>query len=61
MDESIEETADKLALRLNEFGDFNIFKDSQSSFFMEFYYIEADIVPSQTVEDLIEMVTKSDA
>ena len=50
--------ADKLAHRFNDFGDFNIFKDSQSSFYMEFYFIEPDTVPSQTVEDMIKIMTK---
>ena len=48
--------ADKLAQRFNDFGDFNIFKDSQSSFYMEFYYIEPETVPSQTVEEMITIM-----
>ena len=58
MDESIEETADRLSHRLAEFGDFNIFKDSQSSFFMEFYFLEPDTVPSQTVDELISIILR---
>ena len=60
MDESIDETADKLAKRMNEFGDFNVFKDSQSTFFMEFYFIEPDVVPSQSIEQLIELILRPD-
>lgn len=53
-----DEPADKLAQRFNEFGDFNIYKDSQTSFFMEFYFIEADAVASQTIEELIAVFLK---
>ena len=60
MDDSIEETADKLAQRLSELGDFNIFKDSQTTFFMEFYFMEPDAVPSQTVEELIALISRPD-
>lgn len=58
MENSIEETADKLSHRLGEFGDFNVFKDSQSSFFMEFYFLEPDRVPSQTLDELISLIMK---
>jgi hypothetical protein len=57
MEDGIEETADKLSHRLRELGDFNVFKDSQSSFFMEFYFLEPETVPSQKVEDLITMLS----
>jgi len=50
-------SADKLARLFDDFGDFNIFKDSQSSFFMEFFYLELCTVPSQTVEEFISKVT----
>ena len=60
MEDSIEETADRLSHRLGEFGDFNIFKDSQSSFFMEFYFLEPTSVPSQTVEELISIILSPD-
>ena len=60
MDDSIDETADKLAQRMTEFGDFNVFKDSQASLFMEFYFIEPDVVPSQTIEELIELALRPD-
>ena len=60
MEDSVDETADKLAHRMSEFGDFNVFKDSQSTFFMEFYFIEPDVVPTQSIEDLISMVLKPD-
>ncbi len=52
------EGADKLSHRFNDFGDFNIFKDSQSSFFMEFYFIEPDTVPSQTIDEMITVLLK---
>ena len=52
------ESADKLSQRFNDFGDFNIFKDSQSSFFMEFYFIEPDTVPTQTIEEMISVLLK---
>ncbi len=54
-------SADKLAKLFDDFGDFNIFKDSQSSFFMEFYYLEVATVPSQTVEEFIQKVTAPEA
>ena len=52
------EPADKLAQRFNDFGDFNIFKDSQGSFFMEFYFIEPDTVPTQTIDEMISVLLK---
>lgn len=52
--------ADELAQRLSDFGDFNVFKDSQSSFFLEFYYIEPAKVPSQTVEEFIKVLLNAD-
>ena len=52
------EGADKLSHRFNDFGDFNIFKDSQCSFFMEFYFIEPDTVPSQTIDEMITVLLK---
>lgn len=52
------ESADKLSQRFNDFGDFNIFKDSQSSFFMEFYFIEPDTVPTQTIDEMISVLLK---
>lgn len=52
--------ADKLALRFNDFGDFNIFKDSQSSFYMEFYFIEPATVPTQTIDEMITIMRRPD-
>lgn len=57
MEDGIDETADKLAQRMSEFGDFNVFKDSQTTFFMEFYFLEPDVVPSQTVADLVTIMS----
>lgn len=47
---------DEMARVFSEFGDFNTFKDSQSSFFLEFYYLEPKIVPSQTIEEFIKVL-----
>ena len=51
--------ADKLAQRFNDFGDFNIFKDSQSSFYMEFYYFEPKTVPNQNAEEVIKLLIEN--
>lgn len=50
-------SAGDLAHLFSEFGDFNVYKDSQSSFFMEFYYLEPSIVPSQTIPEFINVLT----
>ena len=47
---------DEMAKVFSEFGDFNTFKDSQSSFFLEFYYLEPKVVPSQTIEEFIKVL-----
>ena len=38
--------ADEMAHKLSDFGDFNVFKDSQNSLYLEFYHIEPAVVPS---------------
>lgn len=40
------EMIDKFSSRFSEFGDFNIYKDSQNSFIMEFYFLEPTTIPS---------------
>jgi len=44
---------DEMAKTLSEFGDYNVFKDSQNSFFLEFYFIEPALIPTQTVDEVI--------
>lgn len=53
-------TADRLAQLFDDYGDFNIFKDSQSTFFMEFYYLEEGVVPTQTVDEFIRLVNQDE-
>jgi hypothetical protein len=50
---------DEMARNFSEFGDYNTFKDSQSSFFLEFYYIEPKVVPSQTIDEFIKVLFSS--
>ena len=38
--------ADQIARQFDEYGDFNVYKDSKTSFFMEFYFLEKATVPS---------------
>ena len=54
--ETQDEAADKSAHLFTEYGDFNLYKDSTTSFFMEFYYMEPTKVPSQTVDEFISIV-----
>lgn len=48
--------ADKLANLFSEFGDFNLYKDSQNSFYLEFFHLEPEIVPTQTAEEFISII-----
>lgn len=51
MDETVvEESAVELSTRFSEFGDFKIEKDTQSSFYMEFFFLEESAVPEQSIE-----------
>jgi len=50
--------ADQLSHLFTKFGDFSIFKDSLTSFYLEFYYIEESKVPSQSIEGLIRAVSE---
>jgi hypothetical protein len=38
------------------YGDFNIQRDSKTSFYIEFYYLEPKIVHTQTIEEFIQLV-----
>lgn len=49
--------ADELSNMFSDFGDFNLYKDSQSSFYIEFYYIEPKFIPSQTAEEVLNVLT----
>ncbi|TNV81953.1 hypothetical protein FGO68_gene6872 [Halteria grandinella] len=50
---------DEMAKAFTEFGDYNTFKDSQSSFFLEFYYLEPKLVPTQTIDEFISVLFAS--
>jgi len=54
-------TTEAMARCLADFGDYNVFKDSQSSFFLEFYFIEPTTVPSQSVEAVLQALRTGDA
>ena len=54
-------TSDEIARIFSEFGDLNVYKDSHSSFFIEFYFIEASAVPTQTIPDFIKIVFAKEA
>ena len=51
--------ADEVAKKFSDFGDFNIFKDSQTSCYVEFFYIDESKVKSQQVKEIIEMVNSN--
>lgn len=48
---------DVLASLLSDFGDFNVFKDTHNSIYLEFFYFEPEAVPGQSVEDFIKVLT----
>ena len=50
------ELANELAQRFSDYGDFNVHKDSQSSFFMEFFYFEPTAVPTQTTIEFVKIL-----
>ena len=52
--------ADEMARTLSDYGDFNVYKDSQNSFFLEFYYMEPKVIPTQTVDEFIKILFTSD-
>lgn len=54
-------STEAMARCLSDFGDYNVFKDSSSSFFLEFYYIEPATVPTQTVEAVLQVLRSGDA
>lgn len=45
-----------IASQYGSFGDFNIFKDSPSSFYIEFFYFEESEVPKQQIEEFIQII-----
>ncbi len=53
--------ADEIARIFSEFGDLNVYKDSHSSFFIEFYFIEPSAVPTQTIPDFIKVLFAKEA
>ncbi len=52
--------ADELGRTLSDFGDYNVIKDSQNSFFLEFYFIEPTLIPTQTVDEVIKVLLTDD-
>ena len=47
--------ADQLAERFQDYGDYNVTKDSKNSGYIEFYYYEPTKVPQQTIQNFIEV------
>ena len=43
----------ELSKLFKEYGDFYLFKDTPSSVYLEFFYVDPTKVPSKKVEDLI--------
>jgi hypothetical protein len=54
-------STEAMAHCLGDFGDYNVFKDSSSSFFLEFYFIEPTAVPTPTVDAVLQALRTGDA
>ena len=52
-------SADQIAQKFTEYGDFNIYKDHHNSCYIEFYYFDPAKNPSQNLTGFIESVTKN--
>lgn len=49
-------TAETVASMFNEYGDYYLFKDTQDSVFMEFFYLDKSKVRDQTPDSFIKLV-----
>ena len=60
-DKSIEQTGgiEQLARLFEEYGDFNTFKDSANSFFMEFFFYEPSKLPTKTIVEFVKIVNEN--
>jgi hypothetical protein len=47
-----------LAQLFTRYGDFNVFKDSKSSFYIEIFYLEPTVIKSQSINEFIEVVNQ---
>ena len=50
---------EQLAKLFEEYGDFNTFKDSDNSCFIEFFIYEPSKVQSKSIEDFVKIVNES--
>jgi hypothetical protein len=48
--------ATDIGRKFDEFGDFNIYKDSQNSCYIEFYYFDKERLPSGNIGEFIKIV-----
>jgi hypothetical protein len=51
-----EKPINQIAEIFSEFGDFNIFKETKNSCYLEFYYFEPTKVPSKTLEEFMKII-----
>jgi hypothetical protein len=49
---------DEMARVFSDYGDYSVYKDSQSSFFLELFYIDPKSVPTQTVAEFITVASE---
>jgi hypothetical protein len=60
-DKSIEQIGgiEQLAGLFEEYGDFNTFKDSDNSCYVEFFFYESSKVPTKTIGEFVKIVNES--
>jgi hypothetical protein len=49
-------TAEKISQMFSDFGDFYAYKDTETSCFFEFFYVDRERVPDRKLETFIEVV-----
>lgn len=53
--------AEMIAKLFVEFGDYNVMRDSKHSFFIEFYCYDKKVVPSESIDEVLAVLTKRKA
>ena len=46
----------QIAKLFNAYGDFFVFKDSLTSIYLEFFFVDATMIPSKKIDDLIPVL-----
>eukprot|EP00347_Sterkiella_histriomuscorum_P019713 403340574 len=52
--------ADQLSHKLGQYGDFAIVRDSKNSFYLEFFYLEPNMVQSQDIDGFIQALNEGE-